>query len=268
MSDPKRGKTSAASTPGSFAPHERSQSEATIPLPYFIIETEGGAEHVIEAADADAALKAYLAAADLTQEGTYPTRLVQEGDENPGITVAEDLYGSVRTLEQLRAHHSSLDGYTFITDPLLEFTDAEERIDLDDVREALTASPGDGPSLVDAALDYDDPTKVNVDVMVTENLMWNDLFTEDELNEHSDIVDAVYLEWFNAEVSGDEWDGLDVTIRVQVPVEEASERIIIDRAYNMYAKYRNETDPGTYGSEYVGNEIRRRIDAAQLEAEQ
>ena len=30
MSDPKRGKTSAASTPGSFAPHSRSESEAAL----------------------------------------------------------------------------------------------------------------------------------------------------------------------------------------------------------------------------------------------
>ena len=238
---------------------------------YFMVETEGQGEHVFHAADADAAMRAYLAAADLTVEGSYPLRVVREGDENPGLTIVENMYGDVKTLEELRHTHSSLDGWETRIDPLLDFSDVADGdvLDLDGVREALTASPGDGPYMVDAAIDSNNSSVVNVSVFLKENLLWDDMFTEEELNEHHEIVDDVYSEWFGVtDLDGDEWENVDVNLQIQVPLAEASQRIIAARAWGAYAKFRNETDPGTFGSPYVGHEIRKRIDAAIAQKEE
>lgn len=144
----------------------------------------------------------------------------------------------------------------------------EERVDLEDVREWLTVSPGDGPYLVDACLDPNDPGKVDVAVMCTDSLTWNDEFTEEELDENYTIVEQIYREWFNADISVNEgWDTIDVTLNTSIDAHRASKLLILETTSGSYRKFRNETDPGTFGSDYVGSEIRRRIDARNAEKE-
>ena len=238
-------------------------------LHHFIVETADGREHVIRAINADTAMKLYLTDRERASEGAAPTRVVQGGDENPGLTLAEGAYGDVWTLEQVENGDADNPGeLRYFNDPLIEFTDWDERVDIETVREALTVSPGDGPFQVDATLSLDDDSLVNVDVLVTDSLLWNDSFTEDELNTHNDIVEAVYSEWFNADIDGDDWNAFTVTLRTDIARDHATERLILNRTWDSYAKFRNETDPGTFGSPYVGTEIRKRIDARVRRAEE
>lgn len=263
--DASSAREAARKNDGRFGEQEHTEGDVDLgTLHHFIVETADGHEHLVQATDADTAMRQYLADRAHAHEGAAPTRVVQEGDENPGLTLAEDMYGDVWTLEQLEnGDAGSTDGLRFFNDPLIEFTDPEERVDLDNVREALTVSPGDGPFNVDAALSLDDDTLVNVDVLVTDSLLWNDSFTEDELNKHNDIVEDVYSEWFNADIDGDDWGGFTVTLRTDIARDHATERLILNRTWDSYAKFRNETDPGTFNSPYVGTEIRKRIDAAE-----
>lgn len=136
----------------------------------------------------------------------------------------------------------------------------ETRADLEQVREALTERPGDGPVLVDCELDPDNPAQLKVNALTTHDFLWDGMLTEDELNSYPDVVDDVFLDWFGADVSGDSWEAADITIVGTVPAENATESIVADRMWGQWAKFRNETDPGTFGRPYVGAEIRRRID--------
>lgn len=100
-----------------------------------------------------------------------------------------------------------------------------------------------------------------MDVVTTHDFLFDGSVTEDELNDHADIVDDVFEDWFDADVSGDSWEAADVTLRSSMPAENTTESVVTQKVWGSWVKFRNETDPGTYGSPYVGAEIRRRIDA-------
>lgn len=146
----------------------------------------------------------------------------------------------------------------------------DEPIDLDEIRKALTVSPGDGPSQVELVFSPDKPFEALIDVHTYEDFLWRgDEFTGEELDEHRAIVEEVYREWFGAEIDVyDTWRTARVTITTEVDRHRATNLLILESAHSAYATFRNQTDPGTYGSRYVGTEIRRRIDAvvAQREA--
>ena len=133
----------------------------------------------------------------------------------------------------------------------------------------------------------------HIDVDVYENFLWNadsqcpdedyegdsDLDPDDDrsaaeqryakwLDEHEDVVKAVYLEWFNAEIDApDSWDTATVSIRTTVPSERFTESLVIEDVYPGLASYKNRSDPGSFGSPYVMAEVRRRVEEREAEAE-
>ena len=133
----------------------------------------------------------------------------------------------------------------------------------------------------------------HVDIALNENFLWNadtqcpddeydddsDLDEYDErpasvqryekwLDENRDIVEEVYLEWFNADLDvPDTWETATVTRRKTVPYERFTESLVMEDIYPLLAKHQNETDPGTFMSPYVMGEVRRRAEKRQAEAE-
>lgn len=166
------------------------------------------------------------------------------------------------TLDELAEHDLSLADCDSHHEELIELGDPEdEPVELEQVRQWLSESPRDQVSEVTIRASENDQYRADIDVTVYENLRWNDLFTEDELNEHSDIVAQVYQEWFNAELDlPDSWDSVRVTIRTSIDKNRATPLLVLESAWRPYATYRNETDPGTFNARYVGREIRERID--------
>lgn len=177
--------------------------------------------------------------------------------------------GDYMTLSDLDACGATLLDATAHEDPLItpDATYPDEPVELDEVRKALTESPGDGPSTVELLFPEDMPDTAAIEVSVYEDFLWDAAITEDELNEHREIVEAVYREWFNAEIDVyDDWSSVRVVLRSEIDRARTTQLLVLDEAWGSYAKYRNETDPGTFGSPYVGAEIRRRIDEAQKAA--
>lgn len=253
---------------GTFTDKPQSAPEVT-PLgerPVFTIRAENGNEYVTAAGSADEALRQYLSGLDPNEEGTYPAAITQEGDE-AGVVVFTNMYGDAKTLEELRHAHSSLDGWEAKIEPLVDVPELHEGTAvLDSIREGL-ADGTHRVSLVELARAEDG--NLNLEITVEDNLLWNDLFTEAELDEHSDLVKEVYQEWFNAGLDGDEWDAQSVTLNVPIKDGEHTETLLFSKGYGAHAKFLNETDPGTFGSPYIGAEIRKRIDeriAARKEA--
>jgi len=133
----------------------------------------------------------------------------------------------------------------------------------------------------------------HVDVSVHENFLWNadTQFPDDEFEDDSDldpdddrpaaeqrydawltanedIVRAVYLERFNAEIDIPEnWGYASVSLRTTVPYERFTDSLVIEDIAPLLAKHTNETDPGTFGSPYVMNEVWRRVEARDEERE-
>lgn len=140
----------------------------------------------------------------------------------------------------------------------------EEPVELENVREWLTVAPGDGPAQVELVFQDDEPSTALIDIHTYENFLWQgDEFTGDELSEHLSIVEDVYREWFGAEIDVyDDWDNVRVTLSSKIDRHRATNLLILEQAHSSYAKFRAETDPGSFGSPYVGKEIRRRIDEA------
>lgn len=129
----------------------------------------------------------------------------------------------------------------------------------------------------------------HIDVDVHENFLWNaesqcpgdeyeddsDLDADDDrapavqryeawLDKNRDIVEQVYLEWFNADIDvPDSWEAATVTLRKTVPYERFTESLVIEDLYPLLADFTNRTDPGTYGSPYVMAEVRKRVAARE-----
>lgn len=139
-------------------------------------------------------------------------------------------------------------------------------------------------SFVSARTDEDNPDIVNVDITLHENFLWDagtGIEDDDEreaalderralLDEYQHIVDEVFQDSFNANITDvpDDWDSAMVEVRVPVPRSHFTESLVIEKTYNAMAKYRNETDPGTYGSPYVMAEVWARIEKAQAQSRQ
>lgn len=187
----------------------------------------------------------------------------------PGNVLVLEHFGDYMTLSELDERGLTLFDVTAKPDPLItpDTHYPEEPIDLEEVRKALTDSPGDGPSHVELKFPPDNPYIAIVDVHVYEDLLWDDSFTAEELTEHQEIVEAVYREWFGAELDNTtDWESTRVTLTSEIDRHRATKLLILEQTWGQYAKFRNETDPGTYGSPYVGAEIRRRIDEAKVAA--
>jgi hypothetical protein len=109
--------------------------------------------------------------------------------------------------------------------------------------------------------------KIVVVAEYTENLLWNDGFTTEELDDNSDIVRTFFHNKFNVDIieNGSDWDYLTLEFSTQYEPEEFSPLFIAGtfRDRVRYNKFRNESDPGTYGSVYAYTELRELIDAAK-----
>lgn len=188
------------------------------------------------------------------------------------------IHGDAYGIEELDAAGITLLGATEEGLEFEPFIDTARDIDidsLDDIQQALFEA--DMPtSYVSARSDEDNPDIVNVDVAVYENFLW-DLPDEEEerderrelLDTYRHIVDEVFAESFNATIADvpDDWDSVMVELRVPVPRDRFTTSLVINDTYNALAKYRNETDPGTFGSPYVMAEVWARIEKAKAEAE-
>lgn len=125
----------------------------------------------------------------------------------------------------------------------------------------------------------------HVDISVNENFLWDadtqcpddeydddtDLDPDDSrpastqryeawLDQHRDVVEEVYLEWFNADIDLPEtWDYATVTLRKPIPPERFTESLVVEDVWPLLVDHANQTDPGTFGSPYVMGEVRRRV---------
>lgn len=200
--------------------------------------------------------------ADVLSDDGKPVRTKDFHVTNePGHLLVLEHDGSFLTISELDERGISLADCNGHDEKLLGLSpDGEESIYLDSVRTWLS----DGGNPVEEVLAYSASGPgymTGIDVTVYENMLWSDRFTEEELNEHADIVGDVYREWFGAELEdGDAWESVCVTFKSTIDNHRATPLLILEQAHNQYAKYLNETDPGTFGSPYVGTEIRRRID--------
>jgi hypothetical protein len=230
----------------------------------FAIATQGGSTVTVQAVSVDAALRTYLKSKYTYPEG-FPVGFVQDAGDPPALTLVRDRYGEVYTLTEAFESTMLIDDMEFFQDELLMFG-ADEPTYLDQVAEWLRDGQQGPLSTVEAMLDVDDSGTVNVDINVFDNLLWNGYFTEEELDEHRDIVEQVYYEKFDAELDvPDNWSECTVSMRVKVAAGQATNSTIYNKAYKSYTKFLNQTDPGTFNSPYIGNEIRRRIDLRNSE---
>lgn len=113
----------------------------------------------------------------------------------------------------------------------------------------------------------EDNSQVCLDVV--DNLLWREQFTEEELDEHFDIVQATYHEWFGADIdtSADGWEHFEVRMGADVPNSELTRERADSEVGDMISGFANKTDPGTFGHPYIGDEIRHRIDQANARKE-
>lgn len=138
----------------------------------------------------------------------------------------------------------------------------DEPVDLEWINETYR---GNSPEVTDAAAHFGDDGSAYVSAMVYENFLWDDRFTEDELDHYQPIVEDVWRERFGADLHvHTDWESVDVTIATpDIPQDELTHGRAADEFHKTWAKYGNETDPGTFNSPYVGNELRERIDEAK-----
>lgn len=241
---------------GTFAEKPLSQAEASLPpVQTFVLIDADGVEHHIQALDATSALNAYL------ERGGAP--LVDAKHPSGATAVVESMYGHVARLSEHLAAGKSLDGCSVHIDEPVELTcDAsDDASTLDTVEAALRGMfPGSigGVTLRHAQ----DAETFTTEVALYDNLTWDEDLSEDDLDAHRDIVEAVYREWLNADIDvHEDWSNFTATIAVDTPRDLATNRYITSAAYGAVAKWANRTDPGTYGSPYIGAEILRRIEA-------
>lgn len=200
--------------------------------------------------------------------------------------------GDAHTAEELDARGISL--------AQLDAVEVEPYIDLGRYGEGELpgleqwARDGDFPvSTVHASRDEETGGR-HIDIDVRENFLWNaesrcpdedydddsDLDPDDDrpaavqrydawLTQNQDVVEEVYQEWFNADIDvPDTWETATVSLRTTVPYERFTESLVMEDTYPLLAKWTNESDPGSFGSLYVMNEVERRVEERERESAQ
>lgn len=143
--------------------------------------------------------------------------------------------------------------------------DSEDGLDLDDDDLGMRE---DGLTLP-FARQQDDGTFL-VTASYYENLRWDDTFTEDELDLAMPLVEAFFEEQFGAELNvPDSWDSANLEFAATFHPDEFSPMIVANQFDQraQFAKFRNQSDPGTYGSPYAYAELKRQIDRAVFSAD-
>ena len=127
-------------------------------------------------------------------------------------------------------------------------------------------------SYIQARTDEDNPDIVNVEIGLYENFLW-DASDDDEkeernelLNRHENIVNEVFHDYFNAsvvDVQDGNWESALIEVKVPVLRSRFTPSLVVEDIWSPLAKYRNETDPGTFGSPYVMSDLWARIEKAE-----
>lgn len=182
----------------------------------------------------------------------YSSRTFAEVAKEEGIDISE-------VQEWAEAH-----GHEVKSEELIRV--GEDAVDRDDIADILR--DGNNYDVGEVLLaKYEDDTTAVV-TRVNHNLLWDDQFSEEELDHYRPIVEETYHEWFNADIDvRDSWENADVEMVREVPDDQISDSTAIDAAYGSYADFTNKTDPGTFGSPYIGSELRKRIDNSRLVSE-
>lgn len=140
----------------------------------------------------------------------------------------------------------------------------------------IEAEPGGLHSVSVTRLEGDEAHLARIDVEHSENMLWRedddgnnvDGLSEDYLNDNYQHVDSFFRERYNAEVGGSEWDNTSITMEKTVPADTLTESRLVEHAYNINAKFVNESDPGTYGSEYYVPKMKEHIEQKHEEERQ
>lgn len=99
-----------------------------------------------------------------------------------------------------------------------------------------------------------------------ENIMWNDEFTSEELDDAYPIVEKFFRDRFGADIldNGEGWDSVMLEFSTTYKPEEFSPSLVASTSEDrmQFIKFVNEHDPGTFGSPYAYDDLRQQLDEA------
>lgn len=193
------------------------------------------------------------------------------------ISLVQDRYGDVMTFNQIAQQHgventpdaiaawAAENGQEIITQERIEL--GEDSIDFDEIASSYRSNGDHDIAEVLVSPDANSGSEDDAAVVVraTGNLRWNDEFTEAELDAHYPVVEQAYKQWFNADITvPDSWENFDVEMSKDVPRSTLCDATVNEAAWDIAAKWHNETDPGTYNSPYFGAHLRILIDDSRV----
>lgn len=99
-----------------------------------------------------------------------------------------------------------------------------------------------------------------------ENMLWDERFTSEELDDAYPIVEKFFQERYGVELvdSGTEWDAIQLQFAATYKPEEFAPSFVASTSESRmnFIDFVNEHDPGTYGSPYAYDDLRQRLDEA------
>lgn len=78
------------------------------------------------------------------------------------------------------------------------------------------------------------------------------------LEDRQSAIEDVYAERYNGDFGGDEWGYDYLSFAVHLDDPNPSEEAIVTAIWPTVAKFLNESDPGTFGAEYIGRLVEDR----------
>lgn len=204
---------------------------------------------------------------DLAPDGIELYRLygevfTEEGvREELGIEAHEPREALGEVIEQLRAGGGHVPER--FTENRLALPDAEDGYELDTDVVGWYPSEGD---LRNPYVRLLDDGSIEMTGNYYENLRWNEGFTDEELDDAYPIVEKFYKEYFNADIidNGESWDSVMLEFSASYQPEEFYPSIVASTSEDRmgFVKFKNETDPGTFGSPYAYDFLRERLNEA------
>ena len=158
--------------------------------------------------------------------------------------------------------HVRTEGTTVLND-LLDIPGGDDGLDLNEFELGFTEDQLSTPY---ARLTADG--KVGVSANYYENLLWNDGFTEDELDAAYPLVEEFFKERFGAVLIGDGngWDSVNVEFYAEFDRDEFGVAVVANEfgPRSGFDKFVRESDPGTFGAGYAYRDLRIQIDAGSF----
>lgn len=174
---------------------------------------------------------------------------------------AETLNEVIETLREGGEHDWSLPER--FTEKRFDLPDEEDGYELD--TDAVGWYPADGDLRNPYARLLEDGS-VELTGDYYENMLWNEEFTAEELDDAYPIVEKFFQDRFDAEIldNGESWDSVMLQFSTTYQPEEFSPSIVANTSEDRmgFVKFVNEHDPGTFGSPYAYGELRDQLDAA------